>query len=264
MLADGFDFVLTNRFQSDPIERKYGQYRQMSGGSFLVSLKNITLSEIILKIKSLVKEGIKIDKTVKLTGLYDLEVQEMLGKFEQSVLNASVPIKLSDSSKEVSDYSAGYISVQMQDNVCDTCCDLLALETNLNKSSSKYVSTLSRVGLTNASTELCNYVQLSLTYLDASCAIIRNSNVPARIPEEEILKKICRPSLFCSKRQIGNAARVDRILTYVFFNNQRKRVTESVVNDRDVAFKRRKREKWIMQAPLVVWVLHKRTYHFFV
>ena len=135
----------------------------MSGGSFLVSLKNITLSEIILKIKSLVKEGIKIDKTVKLTASYDLEVQEMLDKFEQSVLNASVPIKLSDSSKEVSDYIAGYISVQMQDHVCDTCCDLLAMETNLSKRSSKYVSTLSRVGLTHASTELCNYVQLSLT-----------------------------------------------------------------------------------------------------
>ena len=25
-------FVLTARFQSDPIERRFGQYRQMSGG----------------------------------------------------------------------------------------------------------------------------------------------------------------------------------------------------------------------------------------
>ena len=105
---------------------------------FLVSLKDIALSENILKIKSLVKEGMKIDETVKLTSSHDLEVQEMLEKFEQSVLNASAPIKFSDSSKEVSDYIARFISVQMQDHVCDTCCDRLALETNISKSSSKY------------------------------------------------------------------------------------------------------------------------------
>ena len=79
-------------------------------------------------------------------------------KFEQSVLNASVPIKLSESSKEVYDYIAGYISVQMQNHVCDTSSDRLALETNLSKSSSKYVSTLSRGGLTHASTEFYDFV----------------------------------------------------------------------------------------------------------
>ena len=68
----------------------------------------------------------------------------MLGKFKRSVLNASVPIKLSDSFKEVADNIAGYISVQLQDHVCDTCCDRLKLETNLSNKSSKYVSTLLR------------------------------------------------------------------------------------------------------------------------
>ena len=37
---DGYEFVLTARFQSDPQERRFGQYRQMSGGRFLVSLKD--------------------------------------------------------------------------------------------------------------------------------------------------------------------------------------------------------------------------------
>ena len=31
LLADGFKYVLTARFQSDPIERRYSQYRQMCG-----------------------------------------------------------------------------------------------------------------------------------------------------------------------------------------------------------------------------------------
>ena len=45
-----------------------------------------------MQIKSLVKEDMKIDETLKLTASHDLEVQEMLEKFEQSVLHASVPL----------------------------------------------------------------------------------------------------------------------------------------------------------------------------
>ena len=41
LLSEGYDFVLTNRFQSDPIEKRFGQYRQISGGCFLILLKDI-------------------------------------------------------------------------------------------------------------------------------------------------------------------------------------------------------------------------------
>ena len=49
-------FVLTSIFQSDTLERRYGQYRQMSGGRLLIGLKNATLSKAIIKIKSLLKK----------------------------------------------------------------------------------------------------------------------------------------------------------------------------------------------------------------
>ena len=39
LLSDGFKFMLTARFQSDSIERRFGQYCQMSGGRFLVGVK---------------------------------------------------------------------------------------------------------------------------------------------------------------------------------------------------------------------------------
>ena len=58
LLPEGYDFILTARLQSDPLERRFGQYRQMSGGRFLVSLKDTNCSENIIKIKSLLKEGI--------------------------------------------------------------------------------------------------------------------------------------------------------------------------------------------------------------
>ena len=59
--------MLTAHFQSDSIERRLGQYRQMSERRFLVGRKDVTLSETILKIKSLVEESIDIKDDIKVT-----------------------------------------------------------------------------------------------------------------------------------------------------------------------------------------------------
>ena len=53
LLEEGYEFVLTSRFQSDPIERRFAQYQQMSRGRFLVGLKDVTSPEKIIKIKNL-------------------------------------------------------------------------------------------------------------------------------------------------------------------------------------------------------------------
>ena len=55
LLGERYDFVLTSRFQRNPLERRYGQNRQMSGGKFLVGLQDVTSSKKIIKIKSLQK-----------------------------------------------------------------------------------------------------------------------------------------------------------------------------------------------------------------
>ena len=36
LLAEGYQYVLTARFQTDPLERRFSRYRQMSGGAFLL------------------------------------------------------------------------------------------------------------------------------------------------------------------------------------------------------------------------------------
>ena len=50
LLNEGYDYVPTGRLQSDPLERRFSQYRQMLGGRFLVSLKEIYRSESIVKL----------------------------------------------------------------------------------------------------------------------------------------------------------------------------------------------------------------------
>ena len=41
LLSEDFDYVLVSRLQSDPLERRFSQYRQMSGGRFLVGLREV-------------------------------------------------------------------------------------------------------------------------------------------------------------------------------------------------------------------------------
>ena len=55
LLGEGHGFVLTSRFQSNPLERRFGKYWQMSDGKILVRLRDVTSYEKIFKIKSLLK-----------------------------------------------------------------------------------------------------------------------------------------------------------------------------------------------------------------
>ena len=46
LLAEEYQYVLTARFQTDPLERRFSRYRQMSGDRFfLVGLREVETSE---------------------------------------------------------------------------------------------------------------------------------------------------------------------------------------------------------------------------
>ena len=97
-MSDGFKFVLTARFQSDAIERRFGQYCQMRGGRFLVGLKDVIWSERILKIKSLVKESIDIKDDIKVTDNEDAIQQEL---FDNIMEVGFENLMLTDETREV-------------------------------------------------------------------------------------------------------------------------------------------------------------------
>ena len=45
LFDDGYDVIIAARFESDPLEMRFGQYRQISGGQFLVGLKDTICSK---------------------------------------------------------------------------------------------------------------------------------------------------------------------------------------------------------------------------
>ena len=49
--------MITARLQSDPVERRFSQYRQMSGGRFLNNLREVLNSKRILRCRFLIKEN---------------------------------------------------------------------------------------------------------------------------------------------------------------------------------------------------------------
>ena len=108
-LSEGYDFVMTSRLQSDPIERRFSQYRQMSGGRFLVSLREVTNSERIIRCRSLVKADINFWKEDFGSDKPSLDFSALLALLSEHEIEIAEST-LDSSSEEVSTTIAGYIA----------------------------------------------------------------------------------------------------------------------------------------------------------
>ena len=113
----------------------------MSGGRFLVSLKDVLISEKILKIKSLIKAGFDVDDKVKVTDELTLDL-ELLDNSVEYVIDNIDKIMLKDESREISDHIASYVAKKLS-HFCKNCCDYLLFDRN--SVGSNYHQLLSRV-----------------------------------------------------------------------------------------------------------------------
>ena len=130
LLGEGHDFVLTSRFQSDPLERQFGQYQQISGGRFLVGLQDVTSSEKIIKITSLLKADLEIDN-VKVENANNDQTTSRLLSHTGVVSCSPEHLSLLDDSREPAVHIAGYISKKLKNdletvvrNICLEICFL--------------------------------------------------------------------------------------------------------------------------------------------
>ena len=120
LLAEGYDFIMTSRFQSDPLERRFGQYRQISGGRFLVGLREATSSEKIIKL------DIDIDTSniMDSNGEHDENIETLLHLVDLSRCSDEM-VTLSEGSRQVGIYIAGYVAKKMKERFGDCCNGLL-------------------------------------------------------------------------------------------------------------------------------------------
>ena len=107
LLAEGYDFIMTSRSQSDPLERRFGQYRQMSGGRFLVGLKEATSLGKIIKFKTLLKDDINISNIIDSNAEHDQNIETLLHHVDLSRCLDGMVI-LSEDSREIGIYIAEF------------------------------------------------------------------------------------------------------------------------------------------------------------
>jgi len=132
-----FQFVLLGKFQTDNLEFRFGQYRQLSGANYNVSVTQIMESEKKLKIISLLKL-VACDKTVITLKDFIVECQSEIDDIEQAAMLDSSSLShfsgLDDDSIVISDaemsgivFIAGYVRFKLKAKLsCFDCrADLL-------------------------------------------------------------------------------------------------------------------------------------------
>ncbi|XP_065673901.1 uncharacterized protein LOC136090852 [Hydra vulgaris] len=247
LLNDGYHFVLTARFQSDPLERRFGQYRQMSGGRFLVGLKDVTISEKILKIKSIVKESINFDDSLKVP-----ESENNLTDWKNFLLDIDEAqctpeiMTLAPESREVGAHIAGYIAKKLKKRF-GTCCKEFLCCVNIDESNPDhtYLTIISRGGLTIPSPSLMDYVCTSFAMIDYFYKKIKKFSLHARQALEYLLNHFYDSfqTFSCPMHEKTGIKLAGRIVANIFLNNKRIISTSEVAVDHVKSFKKRKFEK---------------------
>ena len=147
LLAEGYDFIMASRFQKGPLERRFGQYRQMSGGRFLVGLREATSSEKTIKLKTLLKDDIDISNIMDSNAEHNENIETLLHHVDLSRCSDEM-VTLSEYSREVVIYIAGYVAKTLKERFGDCCNGLLTSDSGADDPDFSYVHILSRGGLT--------------------------------------------------------------------------------------------------------------------
>ena len=98
---------MTVRLQSDPVERRLGQYRQMSDGLFSISAKGYFRENIENHEPS---ERMIWNQSIRQNSKHSTEAENSVLLDAESFLDDIDSITLNETSTNVSDHLAGYIS----------------------------------------------------------------------------------------------------------------------------------------------------------
>ena len=242
LLSEGYKFVLTGRMQTDCLERRFSNYRQMSGGRFLVSLSEVISSESILKMKSLLEHKLEISAlAIESTQEYDDNL------LEEQVLKLQCinyeDLVLSEKSHNVVAYISGYISHKLLKDVsCLDCVNSLQQD----PIQTQYLQDLDRGGLTLPSSSLNNFVESAFCVLEASETEIVQTEFPWKILSLRLLQEVSQSwdtAFACIIHTPQARKTVNRIIANIYYNNLRKSINEGIRKDQVAAFKSAKRQK---------------------
>jgi len=242
LINEGYDFVLMARLQSDPIERRFSLYRQMSGGRFLVGLRVLNSEKIIL-MKSLLKENIcfwKEDVSVDEENNFDA-IKEYLNERENEIEGA----ELSRESEEVAVYISGYVAKKLRKRLSCTDCNNIMKSVNSTDIEDGYLKILNRGGLLVPCNAIINFCSKSFAILDSVQDLLllyASNNI--RESAENILNRYSPSTTFaCQSHKLTARKWACRTISNIFLNNEQKISTSSIRKDDIKSFKKQQIEK---------------------
>lgn len=114
-----FEFVLTGFLQSDPLEARFGRYRQMSGGNFFISVKQVIESERKIRLSSILKHSdISLDRINECADRHEGNV-----RFAEPFDIDDLPdVQMIESELQIVYFISGYCAKRVVDDVKCTEC----------------------------------------------------------------------------------------------------------------------------------------------
>ena len=218
----------------------------MSGGRFLVGLREFESSTNILGIVSLVKEGINFWKEDVRPDEDTFSALSALNSELDKIANFIESCTLSADSVQVSAVVSGYtIRKVIMDRIGCKQCEGLAVaagdETRDEENS--YLNKLSRGGMIIPTADLRHHMSKSFAILDLCRKQIIQSDLAERLAAETALERNNSPVTFlCSKHQ-DKIKFINRTVVNVFFNNETKIMKDKTRKNGVKAFKARQTKK---------------------
>ena len=159
-------YILPGKISSDPIEARFGAYRQLSGANFYISCKQLFEAEKKLRTLNLIRSQVSIsrlnsavDSSTSEDGIHDMDLQLM------DVTGIDVD-DLDEGESATVYYVAGYVGRSIaRRNKCDECKEVLIRdEPSSPEDMTQIFDDVNRGGLSSPS-ELCHAIcLLSLLY----------------------------------------------------------------------------------------------------
>ena len=215
----------------------------MSGGRFLVSLREVTNSEGIIRCRSLVKADINFWKEDLGSDKPSLDFSALLALLSEHEIEIAEST-LDSSSEEVFTTIAGYIAKKLaKRSNCDSCKSLL-IASSMDLAENHYLKLFSRGGLIVPSAKLAEYTSHCFAIMDYSYNIVQAHRVrDVRAVCTQIFDRFSpQIDICCSKHNNWGLKFAAKIFINTFFNKQTVS-SDSARKDTVVAFKKRQRTK---------------------
>lgn len=180
LLHHDFQYILTGTFLSDPIEKRFGWYRQLSGGNYYISVNQVLENEKKIRIISLLKFShiTASDISVRFSTETDIPSDESLDMIYECVRDLEIDDVVDNADLNIIMYVAGYVARSVERNKkCIHCSSMLCTSDRLPTpsflenlgESDAFFNIVNRGGLTKPSDCVFSFLTVCFAVFQVLC-----------------------------------------------------------------------------------------------